>query len=388
MLVFVALLTAFPMLSTDLYLPALPSIREQLNTTVELVNMTLVVFFVFISISALVCGPLSDRFGRKPVLLSGVTLFVVASLACAVSGNIHVLILARAFQAVGAGAGMAISTAIVKDHFPLDRKEKAFAVISALVGVVPILAPVIGAQLLRWMSWRGAFVGFALNGLIIIAFCIPFRETHTDRSTDSVPASILRLFVVLRNPAFARLVVLFALSPLPMMAYVGISAILYIQDFGLSELQFSLFFAANAFVAVLGSFFYLYLARFFKPVNILTASFEVSFSGGILLIAFGWRHPMLLLLSTATSTLGFAIQRPPSLNFMLEQQDADTGSASALMNSFLMLIGSFGLYLISLDWENRFLVLGTMFVVVNVAGWLFWLYAKRHCRIPKNAVDG
>jgi DHA1 family bicyclomycin/chloramphenicol resistance-like MFS transporter len=382
MLLFVSLLTAFPMLSTDLYLPALPTIREQLHTTVELVNLTLVIFFIFISISALVCGPLSDRLGRKPVLLSGVTLFFVASIACAVSGNIHVLILSRAFQAVGAGAGIATSTAIVKDHFPLAQKEKAFALISALVGVVPIVAPVIGAQLLKWMSWRGAFVGFALIGLIIIVFGMRFRETHTDRSTGSVPVSILRLFVVLKNPAFSRLLLLFALSPLPMFAYVGISAILYIQDFGLTEQQFSLYFAANALVVIAGSFVYLYLAKFIRPVTILTTSFVISFVSGILIISIGGRHPVLLLLSTATGTLGFSIQRPPSLNFMLEQQDTDTGSASALMNSLMMFIGSFGLYLVSLEWENRFFVLGMMFGVINMVGLLFWLYAKRHCRIP------
>lgn len=388
MLLFVALLAAFPMLSTDLYLPALPTIREQLNTTVELANSTLVVFFIFISISALVCGPLSDRFGRKPVLLCGVTLFFIASVACALSGNITVLIISRAFQAVGAGAGMAMSMAIVKDYFPLDKKEKAFALISALVGVVPIAAPVMGAQLLKWVSWRGAFVAFALIGLIIVIFCIRFRETHIDRPTDSVPVAILRLFIVLKNPAFARLLVLFSLSPLPMFAYVGISAILYIQDFGLTEQQFSLYFAANAIVAVFGSFFYLYLVKVIRPATILTASFAVSFISGILIISIGGLHPIFLLLSIAIGTLGFSLQRPPSLNLMLEQQETDTGSVSALMNCFMMFIGSLGLYLVSLGWENRLLVLGMMFAVTNIGGLLFWMYAKGHCRIPPNAGSG
>jgi DHA1 family bicyclomycin/chloramphenicol resistance-like MFS transporter len=386
MLALITLLTAFPMLSTDLYLPALPSISQQLGTSVELVNLTLVVFFIFISISALVCGPLSDRLGRKPVLLAGVTLFFVASIACALSSNIYFLIFSRAFQALGAGSGVSISTAIVKDFFPLHKKERAFALISALVGIVPIVAPVIGAQLLKWMSWRGAFIGFALTGLVVIFLGLRFQETHHDRSTDPVPVSILRLFVVLRNPAFARLLALFALSPLPMFAYVGISAILYIQDFGLTEQQFSLYFAANAFIVIAGSVMYIYLSKFIRPVTILTASFLISFVSGILIITVGGNHPALLLLSTATGTFGFSIQRPPSLNFMLEQQDSDTGSASALMNSLMMFIGSFGLYLVSLEWENRFVVLGMMFAVVNIIGWLFWLYAKRHCRIPKNTV--
>lgn len=383
MLVFVALLTAFPMLSTDLYLPAVPSIREQLNTSVELVNSTLVIFFIVISISTLICGPLSDRFGRKPVLLCGVPLFVFSSIACMLSTNIYVLILFRAVQAMGAGAGMAISSAIVKDFFPPDKKEKAFALIGALIGVVPVVAPVVGAQLLKLMSWRGSFAALALVGLVILVLVMFYRETNLEPSTDRIPVSILRLFVVLKNPAFTRLIVLFSLTPLPVIAYVGVSAILYIQGFGLTEQQFSLYFAANAIIMVFAAFFFIYLTKFFRPVVIITGSFVLSLIAGLLIILIGNLHPLFLLLAITIGTFGFSLQRPPSINLMLEQQDKDSGSASALINSFMTFVGSFGMYFVSLGWDNRVFVLGMTFFVINIGGMLFWLYAKRHCRIPK-----
>lgn len=386
MLVFVALLTSFPMLSTDLYLPAVPSIREQLNTTVELVNSTLVVFFVFISISTLICGPLSDRFGRKPVLLFGVGLFSVASVACFFSSNIHILILSRVFQGVGAGAGMAIASAIVKDYFPLEKMGKAFALIGGLVGIVPIVAPVIGAQLLKWMPWRGAFAVLSLIGLIVFIFVLFFKETHFDRTTGSIPVSIFRLFVVLKNPSFSRLVVLYSLLPMPLMAYIGVSAILYIQGFGLTEQQFSLYFAANAVVSIVGAFFYIYLAKFIRPMSIITGSLVLALISTGMIIWIGGRDPMCLLLSIAVGTFSFSLQRPPFMNLILDQQEKDTGAASSLITSLMTFAGSIGLYLVSLEWGNRVLVLGIMFAVVNMTGLPLWLYARRHCRIPKNLV--
>jgi DHA1 family bicyclomycin/chloramphenicol resistance-like MFS transporter len=380
MLVFVTLLTAFPMLSTDLYLPAIPLIQEQLNTTVGMVNLTLVVFFIFMSVSTLICGPLSDRFGRKPVLLYGIALFLVSSVACTLSVGIYMLILARVFQAMGAGAGMAVSSAIVKDFFPPEKKAKVFALAAALIGIVPIIAPVIGAQLLRWMSWRGAFAALSLVGLVIFIFVLLFKETHFDRSTGSIPASILRLFVVLKNPTFTRFVVLFSLTPLPLWGYVGISAILYVQVFGLSEQQFSYYFAANALVGVIGPFCYLYFVRFFRPLSIITASIVLSVISGLLVVWVGGHKPMFLMLSIAVGTFAFSIQRPPFMNLILDQQEKDIGSASALMNALLTFVGSFGLYFISQEWSDRIWVLGMMFIIINIAGLPFWLYAKRHSR--------
>jgi len=384
MLLFVALLTSFPMLSTDLYLPAVPSIKEQLNTTVELVNSTLVVFFIFLSISTLICGPLSDRFGRKPVLLFGVGLYFIASIGCFLSSNIYLLILSRMLQAMGAGAGMAIASAIVKDFFQSDKMMKAFALISALIGIVPITAPVIGAQLLKWMPWRGAFAVLSLIGLITFIFVMFFKETNHARSTGSIPASISRLLVVFKNPSFSRLVVLFSLSSLPLLAYIGVSAILYVQEFGLTEQQFSFYFASNAIVSIVGSFFYIYLAKFIRPIGIITGSFVLSIIGAGMIIWIGGRHPTFLLLSVAIGTFSFSLQRPPFMNLMLEQQEGDTGAASSLISSLMTFAGSLGLYLISLEWGNRVLVLGMMFAVVNIGGFPIWLYAKRRCRIPKN----
>jgi DHA1 family bicyclomycin/chloramphenicol resistance-like MFS transporter len=388
MMVFITLLSAFAMMATDLYLPAVPTMKDQLNTTVELVNLTLVLFFMCMSISSLIMGPLSDRLGRKPVLMACIVIYIIASLACALSPNIYFLIVARAFQAIGCGAGMTISASIVKDFFPPEKKEKAFAIMGAMSGSIPIIAPVVGAQILRFTTWRGEFVVLMIMGLITLVFGIMFKETHFDRSSESVPVSILRLFVVLRNPSFTRLVNLFSIAPLGMMAFIGISNFIFIERFGVSEQAFSFFFAGNAVISVCGSLAYIPLSRLINPMTIISECFVFTIVSGLLVTTIGRLSPYLFILSVAIGTLSFTMVRPPSMNLMLEQQDEDTGSASSLISFFMTILGSFSLWFISKNWSDRVLVLGLMYTIIGIFTTIFWLYAKRRCRIPKNFMTG
>lgn len=384
MMVFVSILTAFPMMATDMYMPALPSIKDQLNTTIELVNLTMSGFFFIISISGLFFGSLSDRFGRKPVIMVSLTLYVAASVACAISTTIYFLIISRLFQAIGCAGGMAVSTAIIKDFFPPEKKEKAFAIIGALTGFVPVTAPILGAWILKFTSWRGAFAVLAFLGVITLVFALFYKETNNDLSKDSIPASLGKLFVVLFNPSFARLVLLFSFAPLGMMAFVGISSFIFQQTFGLSEQAYSYYFATNAAISVLVAIAYIRISQFIKPLTIITGSFALSIVSGILTILFGGLHPMLFLGSIAVGSAAFALQRPPSMNLLIEQQEKNTGSASSLMFCFMGTLGSIGLVIISMDWSNRIVVLGVINMLLGLLSLFFWLYAKNRCKIPKN----
>ena len=144
-MVLIGLLTAFPALTTDMYLPALPTMGEHLQAPLGLANLTLVLYFVFFSLSMLVWGPLSDRHGRKPILLVGVGLFVFASLLCMSAGSIEQLIVFRILQAIGSGASSTVALAIVKDRFEPREREKAFAIIGVIMGLAPVLAPTMGS---------------------------------------------------------------------------------------------------------------------------------------------------------------------------------------------------------------------------------------------------
>ena len=211
LILLIALLSSFPALSTDLYMPALPTMSDQLGAPVALVNLTLILFFVFLSISALFWGPMSDKYGRKKVLLMTLPIYIVASFFCVISSTVYQLITARIFQAIGAGASTAVTLAVIKDAFPGRTREKAIALVSIIGGVGPIIAPSIGAQIIRLVSWRGSFALLSLVGCLSFIFVLFFKETNAEPTQLSIPRTALKLFTVLRNIQLTKLALIYGL---------------------------------------------------------------------------------------------------------------------------------------------------------------------------------
>jgi DHA1 family bicyclomycin/chloramphenicol resistance-like MFS transporter len=162
LIVFLALLSAFVPLSTDLYLPALPGMARYFQVDESLTNLTLILFFGFYSLATLVWGPLSDKYGRRPILLVGLGVYALASGLCGLSASVYELMFFRVLQAIGGAAASAVSTAVVKDAYRGRRRETTLAVVQSMVVIAPAVAPVLGALLLEFTSWRGVFVTLKL----------------------------------------------------------------------------------------------------------------------------------------------------------------------------------------------------------------------------------
>ena len=149
-------------LSTDLYLPALPTMTIYFHVPEYQINLTLILFFIFFSLATLIWGPLSDKYGRRPILLIGLTGYTIASILCADSSSVYQLILFRVMQAIGGGAASAVAMAIVKDVYQGRKRESILALVQSMIVISPALAPVVGALLLNFTSWRGVFVTQAI----------------------------------------------------------------------------------------------------------------------------------------------------------------------------------------------------------------------------------
>ena len=227
LVIFLALLSAFVPLSTDLYLPALPTMTKFFHVPEYQTNLTLILFFIFYSLATLIWGPLSDKYGRRPVLLAGLSIYAVAGGLCALSTDIYLLMFFRVVQAVGAGAASAVATAIVKDVYRGKRRESILALVQSMVVISPAVAPVIGALLLNLTSWRGVFVTQALLGLLVIAGAAAFRETLEAGHSGSIAYTLGRLGVVLKNPAFSSLLLIFSMVSITTMAFISSSSYIY-----------------------------------------------------------------------------------------------------------------------------------------------------------------
>lgn len=373
LVVFIAFLSAFIPLSTDLYMPALPQLAKSLNAATELMNLTLVFFFIFNAAGTLVFGPFSDKYGRKKILMLGIIIYTIASAFCALSSGIWQLIICRIVQAVGSGAVIAVSMALVKDVYSGKKRESILAVTQSISSLAPIFAPIIGAFLLTLTSWRGVFWALTIIGLISLLGCIAFEETLEERYTGSVLQAVGRLGYVLKNRSFTKLLIIFSLTAIPMMAYISASSYIYENGFRLSAQGYSFYFSANAVVGIFGPLLYMLLSKFFRTNRMISISFLVIAASGLLVCTVGNLQPWLFAAAVIPTTLAGGLTRPPSTSLMLDQQKGDTGALSSLMNCGFTVFGCVGMLLISFDWANRILMLGIGYVVTALASLLLWL---------------
>lgn len=374
-------LSAFGALATDMYLPALPMMSDEFNCSVGTVNLTLVLFFLFSAISMLIWGTLSDKYGRRPTLLVGVALFILTSFLCALSSNVYQLIVFRVFQAVGSSAAISVSMAVMKDVFEGKERERALAFASILMALGPILAPIIGALLLKISSWRGIFLCLAGLGIIGLMGCVLMQETAKIAREKSIILTLGNLPKLLKNLGFTYPMLLFSLTGFPLMLFLGASSNIYIKGFGLSEQIYSYFFAANAFFASTGPMIFMKINGKVHTYRIITASFAFMLLSGLLIMGMGSINPYLFAIAVLPSTISGNMIRPPSANILLEQGREDAGAASSLMNFFFIFMGSLAMQFISFDWDNRIFVMGATQVFAGIVCLIFWPVVWKRCKI-------
>lgn len=245
-----ALLSAVAPFATDLYLPAFPAIAADLGTDATGVQLTLTAFLVGIAVGQLVFGPLSDRYGRRPLLLIGAIVFVAASAATVFAPTLEVLIAARVLQGLSGAAGMVLGRAVISDLATGPAAARAMSLMMIVGGVAPVVAPLVGGAIAEPLGWRGVLavvLGIAI--VMLIAVTAGIRETlPRERRAElavlkSATGSPLR---ALLSRAYIGYTLTFAFSFTVMMAYISASPFLYQSMMGLTELQYGLLFGANA----------------------------------------------------------------------------------------------------------------------------------------------
>lgn len=355
-----ALLTAFPALSTDMILPALPSLAVTWNEPLSVMNLILVCFFVTYGFFLLFYGPISDRFGRRRPLLFGLTVYIIASFCCALASDAPMLIFSRMLQAAGAAACSSLSMAMTRDIFSGQERERMLAYIAVIMALAPMLAPIIGSWILTDFSWPWIFILQALMGAIGMV-CV-FRFPETLESASNIPFSrVMHAYGrLMLNPFYLIMVLVMSASLFPLYSFVGGSSAIYVNEFGLNEQNYSYFFAFNALALMVGSFFCIRLRSFVGSRRLMTLGFTGIFLGGIFLLATGQHGPWSFALPMFLITFSIGLSRPPSNNLVLEQVDRDTGSASSLLIFCYFTLGAAGMWLISLEWANKIPVLGAI----------------------------
>ena len=384
LVLFITLMNMFIPLSTDLYLPALPTMSTYFHVSSALTNLTLVSFFFFYAVGTLFWGPMSDKYGRKKILLIGTIFYVFASAACAASLNVYMLIAARIVQGIGAGAITAVSMALIKDCFSGKQRETILSIVQSVAGLAPMIAPVLGAILLQFTDWRGSFIVLTVVGLLCLLLAFLYQETLSDeeRYEGTVLGSLGRLVAVGKNIGFLVPCIIFSLYNLAFMGYIAMSSYIYVDVFGLSEQLYSYFFAANAALSMIGPMLYVRFMTGFDKKKFALTCFALYAVCGIFIVVLGGNAPFLFWLGFAPFSLAGTITRPFGTNIMLDQQSGDTGSASSLINGVATVLGSVGMMCAAM-WDNIVAGLGIMICltgIVSILGWLLLMRSSVPCR--------
>ncbi len=248
-------LVAFGAISTDLYLPSLPAIAAHFGVDAGEAQLTLSVFLIGFALSQLVYGALSDRFGRRPVLLVGLVIYVLASIACMLAPSIGLLIAARLLQAVGACAGVVLGRAVVRDVYGRERAARVLSYVGMAMALAPALGPILGGFIQVWFGWRASFLVLALFGATILAGAVTqLPETNQSRDpTLRLGRQLLNYRSLLQHRAYLGHVLVATCAYSGIFVFISGSSFLLIDVLGLSPEEYGLCFAAIVVGYMLGT---------------------------------------------------------------------------------------------------------------------------------------
>lgn len=347
-------LTAFSAMSIDMYLPAFPQMSRDLHVPLSTVQLSVSAFLFGSALGQLFYGPVADRWGRRTPLLMGLSLYVAATIGCALVNTGEALLFWRVGMAVGGGAGMVIARAVVRDLYDTTEAARMFSLLMLIMGIAPILAPLGGGQLLLLTGWRGIFGFLAIFGLISLcaaAVGLPESLPKERRHRRSFLEMVKVYGHLLKNRHYLRYAVALGCVAGVNFAYISGAPFIFIELHGISPQHFGLFFGMNAFGLIGASQANRRLLRSFSPQQIAVAAFAVNALSGLLLAVAG-----------ATGIGGFAAQAVlifsclcmtgllyPNLTALaMAPFDKAAGSASALLGTIQYTLGASGGALVGL----------------------------------------
>lgn len=376
-LILMGLLTALGPLAIDMYLPAFPAMASSLNASTGDVERTLASYLLGLALAQLFYGPLADRYGRKPPLILGLLIFTVASVACALSSSIGQLSFWRIVQAFGGAAGMVIPRAVIRDNFDTREASKALSVLLLVMGVTPIVAPVLGGQVLLFGNWRMLFGIMALCGAaLLIASVRGMRETLPAEKVIALqPSTIWRNYKELfLHKKFMCFTLAGGFGSAGMFSYIAGSPRVFIEIYGIDASHFGLYFGANAAALIATSQISARLLNRFTPETLLRHA-QIVLAGMTLIalvLTLGDRltFPLLMLcLIGFMGSQGFV--NPNAAALALSEQGKRLGAASALMGALQMTCGALAGAAVSAWSADSAIPLTGMLAICATLSWLF-----------------
>ena len=369
-------LTAFSSMSIDMYLPAFPQMAKDLGVPIGTIQLSISAFLFGSAAGQLIYGPLADRWGRRLPLLLGLTLYVASTIGCALVRTGEGLLIWRVVMAVGGGAGMVISRAIVRDLYDTAEAARMFSLLMLVMGAAPILAPMAGGQVLLLTGWRGIFgcLGiFGLLSLLAAAKYLPETLPEERRVRQGLAQLTSRYGHLLLNRHYLRYAIALGCIAGVNFSYIAGAPYLFIELHGITPQSFGLFFGANALGLIGASQINRRLLRRFTPQQVLKVVLSVNAASGILLVLCvfteaGGFASQIALLFVCIGTTGLLYPNVTAL--ALEPFHKMAGSASALLGTIQYALGATAGAAVGLFHDGTGLPMTAVMAGCGTLGWL------------------
>jgi MFS transporter, DHA1 family, multidrug resistance protein len=365
--------------TTDLYLPALPALTEGFGASMSQAQLTLSALLLAFGTSQLIWGPLSDRFGRRPILLWGLAAYSLASVGSTLASSMVLLIVWRVMQGAAMGAVVMCARAIVRDLYQPTEGARIMSKGLSGLGVLACISAPLGGLLSQLYGWRAALLAVTLFGVgTLVLIALRFKETLRQKNPQALrPATLLRTWVhICSNPTFAAFSALSAASYGGLFTFLATSSFVFIKVLGLSKTQYGLVMFSMCFFYLTGTFVCRRLLPRFGVRNSVAIAAGMSLTGGTLMGVLAWagvQNVWAIMLPYYLFMLGHGIHQPCGQSGAVGPFPGSAGAASA-MNGFLMMVVAFamGSWLgTQMDGTVRPLTNGVWFwsVLIAVVAW-------------------
>ncbi|MGG1679980.1 multidrug effflux MFS transporter [Neobacillus sp. NRS-1170] len=377
-------LAAFGPLSIDMYLPALPNIAKDFHTNASSVQLSLSFFVIGLASGQLLTGPISDVTGRRKPLLVGLMIYFIVSLLCVFSTSIWGLITLRLIQGFAGSAGIVISRAIVRDLYSGSELTKFFSLLALVNGLAPILAPIIGAQLLKAFPWQGVFIVLSIIGLVmffVILFGIPETLPQEKRSAGGIKNTFYPFLKLIMDRSFMGYALAQGLVFASMFAYISGSPFVIQDIYGASPQMFSLIFAINAIGIMINSQTAGRLAGGIPESKLFKFGLGMSSIAGIILLLLLFLQANLIFvlvpLFFVVSSVGMV--NTAGFSLAMQSQGKNAGSASALLGVTSFAFGGIAAPLVGIGGGQTAIPMGIVIVCAGCGAVLsYMILVKRN----------
>ncbi len=384
----IASLVAIGPLSTDMYLPAQPAIKEDLNASIDQIQLTLSIFLVGTSLAIPFWGPLADRFGRRPIMYIGMSIFVVSSIACAMATTIEALITARLFQSIGASVGPILGRTMVRDIYGATDSAKAFGHLASIMALAPAVAPILGGFLVTHLDWRSVFYALMITAMVSVAlYTIFLGETLSPdlRQSIKIPNIWRNYKTLARDRVFTSYASIMSLIFSGLFAFISVASFIIIEFLGLSPQEFGFCFLGMVVGFISGASTGAKFTEKVAPTKIILKGIFIAGAAstlGLVLALMQSYHPISVVFPIALYAFGAGLVLPQCNAASLRNYPQIAGTASSLSGIIQNVIGALaGVGVVWIHRDDPSILMAYLLVVSCLAAICFFFALPKQERL-------